>query len=178
MGVWDVKQDDERMQWTFVPHVSAGPIRFGMTPDEVGEALASTAAHSRQTYETWPVSGKPLVVEAQFTELGVTAYYEREGQTLAGVAIDALAGPQVTLDGTALVAQVPSEAETWFVKHTEAHALDLFFTHAADPGSADLGLILRVQRAGDVVLTRPVFLIREWAEYSWDYIPGSEWSTF
>ncbi|MEU5594520.1 hypothetical protein [Streptomyces sp. NPDC020298] len=178
MGIWDVKKDHERTQWTFVPNVSAGPIRFGMTPDEVSEALTSTATISRQAYETWPVSDKPLVVEAQFTELGVTAYYEREGQTLAGVAVDALAGPQVTLDGTPLVAQIPSEAETWLVKHTEAHELDLLFTHAADPGSADLGLIMRAQRAGDVVLTRPVFLIREWAENSWDCIPGSEWSTF
>jgi hypothetical protein len=76
---------------------------------------------------------------------------EREGQTWAGVAVDALAGPQVTPDGTA---------------------------HAADPGSADLGLIMRAQRAGDVVLTRPLFLIRKWAENGWDCIPASEWSTF
>ncbi|MFG2128682.1 hypothetical protein ACGFNV_12920 [Streptomyces sp. NPDC048751] len=178
MGIWDVKRDPERMQWTFIPHVSAGPIRFGMTHDEVSEALMSTATISRQTHETWPVSDNPLVVEAEFTELGVTAYYEREGHTLAGVAVDALVGPQVTLDGTALVAQVPSAAETWLVDLTQAHELDLLFTHAADPGSADLGLIMRAQRAGDIVLTRPVFLIREWAENSWDCIPGSEWSTF
>ncbi|WP_217236996.1 hypothetical protein [Streptomyces sp. AC555_RSS877] len=178
MGIWDVKQDHERAQWTFIPHVSAGPLRFGISPDEVGEALMNTATVSRQTYETWPASGSPSLVATQFTELGVTAYYEREGETLAGVAVDALAGPQVTLDGTALVAQVPSEAETWLLNRAEAHELNLLYTHAADPGSADLGLIMRAQRAGDIVLTRPLFLVREWAENSWDCIPGSEWSTF
>ncbi|MEV0904980.1 hypothetical protein [Streptomyces hokutonensis] len=109
--------------------------------------------------------------------LGVTAYY-RTGQTLACVAVDVLAGPQVTLDGTALVARVPSEAEAWLCKHTEVHKLDLIYTHAADPGSGDLGLILRAQRAGDIVLSRLLFLIREWAENSWDCIPGEEWSRF
>ncbi|MFF3461832.1 hypothetical protein ACWCQN_43980 [Streptomyces sp. NPDC001984] len=44
--------------------------------------------------------------------------------------------------------------------------MDLIYTHAADPGSADLGLIVRAQQAGDIVLTRPLFLIREWAQRS------------
>ncbi|SED18445.1 hypothetical protein SAMN05216489_02745 [Streptomyces sp. 3213] len=174
MGIWDVKKDNEREQWVFVPQVGVGPLRFGMAPDEVSAALGSNAPVSRLVQRS---SGNYELVEAQFTELGVTAYYGTR-QALACVAVDVLAGPQVMLDGVFLVARVPSEAEDWLCKHTEVHELDLIYTHAADPGSADLGLILRAQRAGDIVLTRPLFLIREWAENSWDCIPGEEWSRF
>ncbi|MEU6509699.1 hypothetical protein [Streptomyces sp. NPDC046942] len=174
MGIWDVKSDSERARWAFVPQISVGPLHFGMAPDEVSAALGGNAPVGRLVQRSL---GSYEVVEAQFTKLGVTAYYAM-GQTLACVAVDALAGPQVALDGTALVARVPSEAEDWLCNHTEAHELDLIYTHAADPGSGSLGLILRAQRAGDIVLTRPLFLIREWAENSWDYIPGQEWARF
>jgi hypothetical protein len=33
---------------------------------------------------------------------------------------------------------------------------------------------MRVQRAGDLVLTRPVFMIGEWAQGGWDLVPLSE----
>ncbi|MFF3949719.1 hypothetical protein ACFYYN_33600 [Streptomyces sp. NPDC001902] len=174
MGIWDVKSDSERAQWVFTPQIGVGPLRFGMTPDEVSTALGSDASARRLVQSS---SGSYELVEAQSTAVGVTAYYAM-GQTLACVAVDALAGPQVTLDGTALVARVPSEAEDWLCNHTEAHELDLIYTHAADPGSGSLGLILRAQRAGDIALTRPLFLIREWAENTWDCIPGSEWARF
>ena len=151
-----------------------GPLRFGMAPDEVSAALGSKAPVSRSIQRA---SGDYERLEEQFTKLGVTAYYGI-GQTLACVAVNALGGPQVRLDGEALVARVPSEAEEWLLAYTEAHELDLIYTHAADPGSVDLGLIVRAQRAGDIVISRPLFLIREWVENSWDHIPGSEWSTF
>ncbi|TDT97326.1 hypothetical protein EDD99_5450 [Streptomyces sp. 846.5] len=106
----------------------------------------------------------------------MTAYFGRE--YLEGVAVDALKGPQVTLDGTALVPRVPSMMEDWLLEYTEVRGVDLRYTHAADPGSADLGLVLRVQRAGDAVVTRPLFLVREWVVNSWDCIPGEEWKTF
>lgn len=117
-----------------------------------------------------PMSDAPV-------EVGVAAYYSRSGR-LAGVGVDALTGPQVTLDGTALVAQVPSALEQWICDHTQAEGLDLRYIHDGNPGSVDLGLYLRVQRAGDVVLTRPLFLVKEWALEVWDNVPGSEWSTF
>ncbi|MGW2684619.1 hypothetical protein ACWC6I_15875 [Streptomyces sp. NPDC001414] len=174
MGIWDAKMDSERAQWVFVPQVSVGPLHFGMAPDDVSAALGSEASARSLVQRS---SGDYELVESQFTESGVTVYYTM-GQTLACVAVDALAGPQVMLDGTALVARVPSEAEDWLCKHAEADEFDLIYTHAADPGSGDLGLIVRAQRAGDIVLTRPLFLIREWAENSWDCVPGQEWSTF
>jgi hypothetical protein len=73
--------------------------------------------------------------------------------------------------------RVPSEVERWAWDHAERHGLELRYTHDANPELADLGLIVRAQRAGDVVLSRPVFL-RERAEVTWDYVPSSEWFSF
>ncbi|MGY6025203.1 hypothetical protein [Streptomyces spinosirectus] len=174
MGIWDVKPDSERSEWVFEPHVGVGPLRFGMAADEVSGALSSKAPLSRRVQRA---AGAYQLVEEQYTKLGVTAYYGA-GQTLACVAVNALRGPQVRLAGEPLVARVPSEAEEWLLVHTKAHGLDLICTHAGDPGSVDLGLILRAQRAGDIVLSRPLFLIGEWVENGWDCIPGEEWSTF
>jgi hypothetical protein len=170
MGIWDVKKDEERAQWTFNPFVSVGPLRFGMSPDEVAAALNHAVAGISR-------GNRPGVVENQFTEIGVTAYYT-DSARLACVAVDTLKGPQVTLDGVKLVGRVPSEVEEWLFDYAKAHGLDLRYSPEGNPMSVDLGLWLRVQRAGDVVLSRPLFLIREWVEEVWDHVPGSEWSKF
>lgn len=168
--VWDVRKDEDRAQWAFTPLVSVGPLRFGMSPGEVAATLDQVDRGSAAYY--------PEASSLQrFDDVGVTAYYE-DGARLAGVAIHALSGPQVTLGRVALVARVPSVLEAWICEHTQAHGLDLMYSHEGNPGSADLGLLVRVQRAGDIVLTRPLFLTREWAMAAWDHLPQSEWSTF
>ncbi|MFI7613128.1 hypothetical protein ACIBP6_18050 [Nonomuraea terrae] len=170
MGIWDVRKDGDRAQWTCTPLVSVGPLRLGMSAGEVVVALDHAG----------PVSGigYPDTPSVQwFQELGVTAYYEGAGR-LAGVAVDALNGPQVMLDGTALVGRVPSALEAWIHDYTQAYGLDLHYVHEGNPGSADVGLLVRAQRAGDVVLSRPLFLIREWAMAEWDHVPASEWKKF
>lgn len=170
MGAWAVKRDFERAQWTFAPLVSVGPLRFGMSPAEVGAALDGAIA-----YISHGARAQPRV--QQFTQVGVTTFYT-ESARLAGVAVDALMGPQVRWGETALVGCVPSEIERWIADHARAHGLELLYTIEGNPELVDLGLVMRVQRAGDVVLTRPLFLIREWALDVWDYLPESEWLTF
>jgi hypothetical protein len=55
-------------------------------------------------------------------------------------------------------------------------------SQCADPCSAQLGLVLRAQRAGDLVLSRPVMVAEAWADRCWDTtegcIPQQEWKTF
>lgn len=165
MGVWESKSDEERDHWDFIPLTGVGPLRFGMSCDEVVEVLEPDP----------PGASLRTSSEIPFTHIGVTTYYA-DG-LLYCVAIDALNGPQVTLADAALVGRVPSEVEQWAWDHAKEHGLELRYTHAADPELADLGLIIRAQRAGDVVLSRPVFL-RERAEVTWDYVPDSEWSRF
>ena len=169
MGLWAVKRDFDRAQWAFTPLVSVGPLRFGMSPVEVGAALDGAIA-----YISHGARAQPRL--QQFTEVGVTAFYT-ESARLAGVAVDALKGPQVRLGETALVGSVPSQIERWISDHARAHGLELLYTNEGNPELVDLGLIMRVQRAGDVVLSRPLFLIREWALDAWEYVPEFEWLT-
>ena len=81
------------------------------------------------------------------------------------------------LDGVSLVARVPSEIEQWIFDQVDATGWQLRYTHAADPELYELGLIVRVQRAGDVVLSRPVFLARP-TGVTWDDVPSREWNVF
>ncbi|MFF3883549.1 hypothetical protein [Streptomyces sp. NPDC001914] len=101
---------------------------------------------------------------------------------LAGIAVNALRGPHVTLDGLALVGQVPSHVEAPFIGYLETHKMELRYSQIEDPCSEQLGLVLRTQRAGDLVLSRPVMVAEAWAERCGDttegFIPHQEWKTF
>jgi hypothetical protein len=166
MALWEVKADAQRDHWDFVPFVSVGPLRFGMS---CGEALAVLAEP-----EELPDSASQL--EASETSYRDVTMYFANGR-LYCVAIDALVGPQVTVDSTTLVGRVPSKVEQWILHYAERQHVELRYTHAGDPHLPDLGLIVRAQRAGDVVLSRPVFL-DDRADVSWDYVPTREWHSF
>ncbi|WP_436785938.1 hypothetical protein [Yinghuangia sp. YIM S10712] len=172
MGIWDVKGNDERMRWTSQPLVGVGPLKFGMLPHEVREALGGQPISTQKQ-----LGSQLLTIEDEFADIGVRAYYTSSTR-LACVAVDARRGPQVSLAEVPLVARVPSEIEQWIVDYTRENELDLRYTHAADPASTDLGLILRAQRAGDVVISRPLFMVGSWAVDPWDTVPPREWETF
>jgi uncharacterized protein YbjT (DUF2867 family) len=104
------------------------------------------------------------------TALAVAAYYDTG--RLACVAVSALRGPQVTLDGLRLVGRVPSELEDAFAEYPSTHGHDLRYSQHADPGSETLGVVLRAQRAGVVVLSRPVLVVSTWAERCCDVTEG------
>ncbi|SDE33891.1 hypothetical protein [Glycomyces harbinensis] len=174
MGIWDVKASDDREQWTYEPVTAIGPLRFGMRAVEVSEALGDRPSSSRSGQV--PTGEMRLVLE-RFSRRGVVAFYTREG-ALAGVAVDAQRGPQVRLEGEELTGRVPSEMEAWLTGLLESRDLGLLYTQDGNPASVDLGLVLRAQRAGDVVLTRPLFLIGDWVDNLWDSLPAEEWHTF
>jgi hypothetical protein len=165
--MWVPLDESEREQWTFIPLTAVGPLRFGMTYDEAVAALGG-------------IRPAPYLSRrrAQFDEPTVTTYYN-ESKTLACVAIDAMHGPQVTMDGLRLTGRVPSELRQQFEDYVAAHGIGLFISSQADPGSEELGLVLRAQRAEDVLLTRPVFVAGEWAYRCGDAsegpIPKEEW---
>jgi hypothetical protein len=166
--------ETDRVQWTFTPFHTAGPLRFGMTHQEVVAALGGIRPAA------W-FSGlsSPGPVRASFHEVAVTTYY-RESATLACVAVDALHGPQVTMDGIRLTGRVPSELVDEFAEYAKRHGLRVAVSQHGDPGADALGLVLRTQQAGDILLTRPVFVAREWADRVSDVsegsVPQAEWS--
>jgi hypothetical protein len=156
------------VQWAFVPLVSVGPLRFGTDHDEVGVALRSDAPGTRIE----PLQSGGIWDEAEHTDVDVIVYYD--GYGLCCVAVDGRRVPQVTFEGTALTGRAPSAIEQWMHDQRRLGGRELRYTHAGDPEPADIGLICRPQRAGDVLVSRPVFL-RQRAEVTWDEVPGGEW---
>ncbi len=59
--------------------------------------------------------------------------------------------------------------------HRSARPGSMAYSVAGDPVFADLGLAIRSQRAGDLVLPRPLFLLHDWLDL-WHSLPGEEWN--
>ncbi|MER7177956.1 hypothetical protein ABT404_00400 [Streptomyces hyaluromycini] len=174
---WHVPADDERQQWTLDPFVSVGPLGFGMGPGEASEALSAvTGEAQRHRLRRRPNEAVAVVEEGEYREFGLTLYYREE--RLAGVVVDALRGPQVFVEGVALVGRVPSVLEQWMLDRAEAREpnAELSYMDAGVPGSDSLGVVLDVQRAGDHLLTRPVFVPREALDDLSHFLPREAWS--
>jgi len=175
MTISEVIADADRERWTYVPSISVGPLRFGMSP------AAAAAALDGLTAEMTPVRAENAL-KAEFRRTAppprfrgaVTAYFGQSDGLFCVVA-DAQSGPQVILDGMELVGQVPSHVETQLLEHLKTRNIVLRYQPEGDPAAEELGLMMRAQRVGDVVLTRPVFAVLGDRAYTlWDVIPGDE----
>lgn len=115
---WDVLPDSERQQWSLDPFVAVGPLRFGVSPDEVSMALSSITTESqRHTLHQPALDAVSMVVEGSYPKFGLKLYYREE--RLAAVVVDALHGPQVVADDMPLVGRVPSTLEQWMIDRAE-----------------------------------------------------------
>ncbi|WP_017587978.1 hypothetical protein [Nocardiopsis ganjiahuensis] len=174
---WQVLADDERQQWTLDPFVSVGPLAFGMTPNEISEALSGVTSEDQRHRFRCPANETvDIIVEGVYQKFGLELYYQQE--RLAGVVVDALRGPQVFVEGEALVGRSPSALEQWMLDRAENREpySELTYMSAGVPGSDSLGAILDVQRAGDHLLTRPVFVPREALDDLSHFLPRNAWS--
>ncbi|MGW1193564.1 hypothetical protein [Streptomyces sp. NPDC002559] len=168
-GPWRIAREEERAEWTFTPYVGVGPLHFGMTMEEITRALGEGPALSSRSHR----GEEQQLSHADFTGIGIRALFQ-DGR-LGCVAVDALTGPQVRLDAAPLTGCTPSHVEDWLVHRTTPRPGSLTYSPAADPVFADLGLAIRSQRAGDAVLTRPLFLLHSWLDL-WHSLPGEEWN--
>jgi hypothetical protein len=167
-GPWQIAREEERAEWTFTPYVGVGPLNFGMTLEEITRVLGEGPAVSSYSHH-----GEDQQLNyADFTESGIRALFH--DNRLGCVAADALTGPQVRLDAAPLTGCAPSQVEDWLV-HRPTRPGSLAYSVAGDPVFADLGLAIRSQRAGDVVLTRPLFLLHDWLDL-WHALPSEEWN--
>jgi len=175
MTIWEVMAEADRERWTYVPSVSVGPLRFGMTPAEADAALPDFTA------ELTPVRANNTLKAAfrrpaqpPWFRGAVTAYFG-QSEGLFCIAVDAQSGPQVVMDGIELVGQAPSHVEAQLLEHLKALDIVLRYQPEGDPAAEELGLMMRAQRAGDILLTRPVFAVPGERGYTmWDVIPGDE----
>ncbi|MFF9431460.1 hypothetical protein [Streptomyces sp. NPDC014746] len=171
---WNRLADDERRQWTLDPFVSVGPLRFGMSPGEVSAVLSGVTAE----FCCPATESLSTIVQGDSPEPGLKLYYWEE--RLSGIVVDALRGPQVFVDGVALVGRVPSDLEKWMVDRAETREPDseLIYMGAGIPGSDSLGVVIDVQRAGDHLLTRPVFVPSEAMDDLSHFLPRDTWSRY
>ncbi|MYV46790.1 hypothetical protein GT031_14560 [Streptomyces sp. SID2888] len=164
-----IARDEERAEWDFTPYAGVGPLHFGMTLEEITGALGG-----RPTVLSSSRHGEDHELDfADFTVTGIRALFR--DSRLGCVAVNALTGPQVRLDAAPLTGCAPSQVEDWLVHRTTARPGSLMYSPAADPVFADLGLAIRSQRAGDAVLTRPLFLHYDWLDL-WHSLPSEEWN--
>lgn len=174
--VWGIAlEETERACWLFEPFVGVGPLRFGMDHDRVAETIGRPTGHTLgRSADFWHVT--PQGAHRPATQ--VKTYYGESGR-LCAIAVDALRGPQVAWSGIPLVGSVPSRTEERLMMHAEAAGFDEFIYSPDGVAIEGIGLLMRVQRAGDILLTRPVFVDRVWAERVADPsegpLPRAEW---
>ncbi|MCF3123000.1 hypothetical protein IPZ68_25340 [Streptomyces arenae] len=176
-GVWDALPDSKRRRWSLEPFESVGPLRFGMRPDDVTTALGGIATNPQHHTRAALSRDRYGIVKGECWGLGLTFYYGFE-ERLRGIAVDALKGPQIYADGTALVGRTPSELEQWIVDRSEVREpfSELFYVKLGAPVSLSLGVVVCVQRAGDRLLTRPVFLPAKAMNAPVSFLPPEAWT--
>lgn len=178
---WRSLSDAERGQWIAAPLEGVGPLRFGMSHDQVASALAaSMATRSVVGRRPGPVSSAVFSLKeaAPFSPSATLSVYYDSG-LLAAIAVDARNGPQVVIDGVSLVGRIPSELDGEFSEYAESGEQGIIYNQRGDCCSEILGLVLRAQRVDDVVLSRPVLVSKQWSERCGDisegFIPQVEW---
>ncbi|MEU5682962.1 hypothetical protein [Streptomyces venezuelae] len=177
-GVWDVLPESERRRWSLEPFQGVGPLRFGMRPADVTAALGGITRNPQHHTRAALPQDRYGTVKGECWGLGLTFYYGLD-ERLRGISVDASKGPQVFADGTALVGRVPSEVEQWIIDRSETREpfSELFYVKLGEPGSASLGVVVCAQRAGDRLLTRPVFLPHEAMHAPTRFLPADAWTS-
>ncbi|WP_343442024.1 hypothetical protein [Micromonospora schwarzwaldensis] len=141
--VWSVLPEGQRLPWLFTPFERVGPLEFGMTHDQVQVAvqgfLRVAAWQGTSGGDGWADFWLEQPPGAGFSGPAVTAYYDAS-MALAGIALNALRGPQLTLGGMRLVGQTPSRLEDEFSDYLAAHSMELRYSQHADPCSPHLVL--------------------------------------
>ncbi|MFJ4188140.1 hypothetical protein [Kitasatospora sp. NPDC089509] len=169
-----------RDEWSHSPAVGVGPLRFGMTVDEVVEATEILGqAKVTELARDYPVFSPTWKVElhrhgAAPSTPAVTAYVS-QAAGLFCVAADAVRGPQVAYDGIPLVGRDLSELENDLIAYAETTDVHLRYTPEGYPGP-DSGVLMRGQPVGQVLRSRPLFMVtRDGAHTEWDSLPSEEY---
>ncbi|MEU7124184.1 hypothetical protein [Streptomyces zaomyceticus] len=170
----------ERDEWSYAPSVGVGPLRFGMTVDEVieasellGRTTVGDCARDHALFSpTWKIEVRRRGMAS--APPAVTAY-ACQAVGLFCVAADAEQGPQVAFDGIPLVGRDLSELESDVIAHAEARDVHFRYTPEGYAGPDDPGVLIRGQLVGRVLRSRPLFMVpRDGAHTEWDSLPSEE----
>ncbi|MFF8633527.1 hypothetical protein ACF052_04825 [Streptomyces pilosus] len=171
----------DRDEWSYTPTVGVGPLRFGMTVDEVVEAFqvlgqtkVSDCPHVQAIFSpTWKIE---VHRRGAASSLPAVTAYVSQAAGLFCIAADAVHGPQVRHDGIPLVGRDLSELESDEIEHAEAVDGHFRYTSEGYAGPHDPGVVIRGQRVGQVLRSRPLFMVtRDGANTEWDSMPSEEY---
>ncbi|MGO4458921.1 hypothetical protein AB4039_16745 [Streptomyces sp. M-16] len=171
----------ERDEWSYSPAVGVGPLRFGMTIDEVveaaetfGQTKVSDCARDHAIFSpTWKIEVHRRGVAP--SPPAVTAYVS-QAVGLFCIAADAVHGPQVAYHGLPLVGRDLSELESDATAYAEAADAYLRYTPEGYAGPDDPGVLIRGQLVGQDLRSRPLFMVtRDGAHTEWDSMPFEEY---
>ncbi|MEU8670604.1 hypothetical protein AB0C71_27415 [Streptomyces anulatus] len=168
-GSWPVKTDQERSHWDWSPQKAVGPLRFGMTPQQVADALGGEAPSGRQghfPYWWWRrgAAGQWTLADDRFEQTGVTAHYwyPQGLPVLGAVKVHGRTGPQITYAGIPLIGATPSRLDGAMLQHIEDHDLVLLFTPSGSPIPPGLQFDINATRAGDAAISKVTFASADW----------------
>jgi hypothetical protein len=168
---WAIVAEADREQWDYTPFVHVGPLRYGMTHDEAVAAMRGFVSEQSRMRASGAEVAKFRTETASPGKHAVIAYFSAV-DSLYCVVIDALRGPQVTLDGLRLVGRPPSELNAEIEAYTEQHGIGLVFYPTGECGAEEFGYVPGVQRAGDALLTSPAFgIVRSEDDLLYDRVP-------
>ncbi|MFC9588762.1 hypothetical protein ACFTUC_02955 [Streptomyces sp. NPDC056944] len=171
----------ERDEWSYSPAVGVGPLRFGMTVDEVvdaaemrGQTEVSDCARDHAIFS--PTSKVAVHRRGVASSPPAVTAYVSQAMGLFCVAVDAVQGPQVAFDGLPLVGRELSELESDAIAYAEAMDMHLRYTPEGYAGPDDPGILIRGQQVGQVLRSRPLFMVtRDGANSEWDSVPSDEY---
>ncbi|GLW69638.1 hypothetical protein Kpho02_19370 [Kitasatospora phosalacinea] len=176
-GPWPVRPERERPRWECVPLVGVGPLRFGMTPEQVSAALGGETPSSRHTYHPYPAGslwedqGDPAeerLIEERFEAAGVRAHYpwweQDRGPFLGAVTALGRSGPQVLLDGIPLIGRPLTAVEADILGYLKDNDLGLRLQCSGDLEIHGLGVTVRTARVGDSVISEARLGAEQWYE--------------
>ncbi|MFJ1927858.1 MULTISPECIES: hypothetical protein [unclassified Streptomyces] len=170
----------DRERWDYTPLERVGPLRFGMSVEEATGAMLTRGCTADAVVELGTFGPFKQLrtrfrrADAPWYHADVVTYYVGP-MGLTCIAVDALSGPQVIYEGIRLVGRPPSELSDELTAHLLSTDRSVEITPGGDIGSQDLGIMPRVQRAGDVLLTRLVFgRPNDWANTMSDCVPADE----
>ncbi|MFI6107473.1 hypothetical protein [Streptomyces sp. NPDC051310] len=164
------------MDWELLPLEGVGPLFFGMRSTEAAAVLPDMIELRRFRADPF---AETLGVEFGMGRAMPAVYSYFVDDRLFCFAVDAVHGPQVTLWGRELTACPPADLERFLLHAHCCEVLDVSYGPRGNPGSNELGLVVRLQEVAGGVVTRPVMVGRAWADRCTDdwegAIPECEW---
>ncbi|MFF2545751.1 hypothetical protein ACFVUY_24680 [Kitasatospora sp. NPDC058063] len=126
---------EDRERWVLDPLVSVGPLRFGMSPEQLQETLGEDT--------TGGVRSGGLLVWRRYSRLGVSTIHGPK-EELVAVGVDANRGPLVVLEDVVLVARAPSQARADISRLALRHGAKVLLNAEGEPDVPAWGVSIGV----------------------------------